>query len=185
MAKKSNFSFGSVPTIKARRTMFDLSHGVKTTMNVGTLYPIYIQEVVPGDTFKVKSAFVTRVSSAFIKPVMDNIYQDTYFFFVPNRLVFNNWEKFFGSAEPEEWETPSTEMVPMCKGLVSADTVADYLGLPVNTNFDTDSTSDGYISDIPFRAFAKIYNYWFRDENLVDSVYIPKDSTGGVLNTRL
>lgn len=174
MARKSNFSFGSVPTIRARRTQFDLSHGVKTSMNVGTLYPTYIQEVVPGDTFKVDSSFVTRVSSSFLKPVMDNVYQDTYFFFVPNRLVFNDWEKFFGSAEPDDWTEPETVRVPSVGGTVSPGTVGDYLGLPVNATFDNDNSAEGYLSDLPFRAFAKIYNDWFRDENLIDSVYIPK-----------
>lgn len=182
MAKKSNFSFGSVPTIRARRTQFDLSYGVKTTMNVGTLYPIYLQEVVPGDSFKVNTAFVSRVTSAFLKPVMDNLYMDTYFFYVPNRLIFDKWERFFGSAEPDEWDTPQTVKVPSCIGIVKPKTVADYLGLPVGVDFDTDLSSDGYLSDLPFRAFAKVYNDWFRDENLIDSVYIPKDDTEGSLN---
>lgn len=176
MAKQ--FSFGSVPTIKARRTQFDLSHGVKTSMNVGTLYPIYVQEVVPGDTFKVNTSLVTRVTSSFVKPVMDNIYQDVRFFFVPNRLIHKEWESFFGTDEPDAWNEPITSKVPQVGGLVSPGTVADYLGLPTGVILTSDETANGYVSDLPFRAFAKIYNDWYRDENLIDSTYFGFDIDG-------
>lgn len=182
MKNRSKFSFGSVPTIRARRTEFDLSHGVKTSMNVGTLYPTYIQEVIPGDTFKVKSSFVTRVSSSFLKPVMDNVYQDTYFFFVPSRTIFDEWEKFFGSAEPSDWTDPETISVPAAIGTVFSGSVGDYLGLPVGCSFNPEIGDNGYLSALPFRAFAKVYNEWFRDENLIDSVYIPKDAEVVTMN---
>ena len=109
---RNRFSFNSVPTIRRRRSMFDLSYSVKTSMSVGKLYPIYVQEIYPGDTFKVKSNIVTRVTSAFLKPVMDNLFQDTYFFFVPNRLVYDKWEEVFGKNSVGTWAVSDFAKVP-------------------------------------------------------------------------
>lgn len=116
MAKQ--FSFGSVPTIKARRTKFDLSYNVKTSMNVGTLYPVYLQEVVPGDTFKVDSSVVTRVTSSYLKPVMDNIYQDIYYFFVPARLVYDKWAEVFGENRHGAWANTEDVRIPRIKKII-------------------------------------------------------------------
>ena len=185
------FSFGSVPTIKARRTKFDLSYNVKTSMNVGTLYPVYLQEVVPGDTFKVDSSVVTRVTSSYLKPVMDNIYQDIYYFFVPARLVFDQWAEIFGENPRGAWANTEDVRVPRLKPYQNrfsnlTGTVGDYLGLPI---YDYD-LSEGWvqnydflndrlgISVLPFRAFALIWNDWFRDENNIDPCNIIKGNTG-------
>ena len=93
-----NYSFKTVPTLRKSRGRFDLSFGNKTTMNVGTLYPIYVQEVYPGDTFKVKPTFVCRSTTPFLKPVMDNLFLDTYFSFC--------------SSKRQSVPTPSFELYP-------------------------------------------------------------------------
>lgn len=94
--KKSNFVFGSVPMIRASRSKFDLSFTHKTSGNVGKLYPFFCQEVYPGDTFKTKSTILARLNSAYLRPVMDNLFFDQYFFFVPSRLVFDKFAQVFG-----------------------------------------------------------------------------------------
>lgn len=173
---KNKFSFSNAPSIKARRTKFDLSFGTKTSFNIGELVPVYLQEIYPGDTFKVDTSYVARLSNPFLRPVMDNLYLDTYYFFVPSRLLFDNWEKVFGASDNAWAETTPTE-VPM---VLSAEnpaskTVGDYLGLPVG---GPDSFT--HVSVLPFRAFAKIYDQWFRDENNIDPMLV---QTGSVSAT--
>lgn len=165
------FSFSRVPTIRKKRSKFDLSHTIKTSGNLGTLYPFYVQEVYPGDTFKVKSNIVARVTSSFLKPVMDNAFIDTYYFFVPNRLTFNQWQEVMGENNDSSWARRTNVSVPVtsAQGTVSSGSVADYMGLPVG------SVPKG-INILPFRAFALIYNEWFRDENNIDPVHISKGS---------
>lgn len=166
------FSFGSVPTIKARRTKFDLSHDVKTSMSVGKLYPTYIQEVYPGDTFKVDSTFVARVTSAYLRPVMDNIYKDDYFFFVPSRLCYDRWEEVFGENKNGYWANIEDVEVPRINyGTVGNGGVADYMGIRPALSFGNASLDTG-ASVIPFRAFALIWNEWFRDQNNQDPVNV-------------
>lgn len=163
-----NYSFKTVPTLRKSRGRFDLSFGNKTTMNVGTLYPIYVQEVYPGDTFKVKPTFVCRSTSPFLKPVMDNLFLDTYFFFVPNRIIDSRFEAVIGAvSEPNEWVNRTERQVPTLKMSdgVTPGGVADYIGLPLGCK-----QSD--IILYPFRAFAKIYDDWFRDENNVQPMLI-------------
>lgn len=164
-----NYSFRTVPTIRKNRSRFDLSFGNKTTMNVGTLYPIYVQEVYPGDTFKVKPTFVCRSTSPFVKPVMDNLFLDQYFFFVPHRIVDKDFETVIGAvSSPSEWTARTERTVPCLKmgsKGVTPGGVADYLGLPLGCK-QTD------ISIYPFRAFAKVFDDWFRDENNVPPMLV-------------
>lgn len=178
------FSFGSVPTIKARRTKFDMSYNLKTSMSVGTLYPIYLQEVVPGDTFKCNSSIVSRVTSSYLKPVMDNIYQDIYFFFVPSRICYDRWAEIFGENPRSAWANTEDVKVPRVSNYnVTSGTVADYLGLPI-ANVDIQVTPDMRfgLQAIPFRAFAKIWNDWFRDENNIDPVNVLTGESTSVEN---
>lgn len=169
---KSQFVFGATPQVRMRRSKFDLSHGVKTTMNVGTLYPISVTEVVPGDTFRFKTFQVARLSSAFLRPVMDNCYMDVYYFFVPNRIVFDGLEETFGENKKSSWANLNPPEIPTTSdfGGVVSGSVADYLGLPVGP------VPPG-INILPFRAFAMIYDEWFRNENVVDPMHIQK---GGI-----
>ena len=160
MAK--TFAFQNLPSVRKRRSMFDLSHGIKTSMNAGRLYPIFCQEVYPGDTFKDKTNVVARVSSAFLKPVMDNCFMDVYFFFVPNRLVMDKWSAVMGENKNSAWAPSSYSTVPTAgAGVVKPGTVGDYFGLPV----DSTKSIPGGVNILPFRAYALIWDEWFRDQN--------------------
>lgn len=112
MSRKSLFAFNAVPTIRAKRSKFDLRQDIKTTGNVGSLYPFYCQEVYPGDSFKLRCTTVSRVSSAFLKPVMDNLFIDQYFFFVPSRLCYERWAEVFGENKQSAWAQSSPVEVP-------------------------------------------------------------------------
>ncbi|QXN75060.1 major capsid protein [Microvirus mar18] len=152
-----------------RRSRFDLSHGLKTSMNVGTLYPLDVTEVLPGDTFKMHTTQVCRVTSAFLRVPMDNLYMDVYYFFVPNRLVYDDWENVMGNSSPNAWTDNELAEVPTLSNAVyiESGSVADYMGLPLG------SIPKG-INMLPFRGFALIYDEWFRNENTVPPMLIQK-----------
>ena len=92
--------FSRIPSVRYNRSKFDLSHGVKTTMSVGKLYPLKVLEVLPGDSFKSVMTAVCRTTSPFIKPIVDNLYMDVHHFFVPLRLLYEDSEKVFGNPNP-------------------------------------------------------------------------------------
>lgn len=177
MAKKSNFVFGSVPMIRASRSRFDLSQSIKTSGNVGKLYPFFCQEVYPGDTFKINSTILSRLSSSYLRPVMDNLFLDQYFFFVPSRLVFDKWAQVFGENKSGKWANTTPPTVPTFQNAGSSgnialhDNVCAYINLPVGQELG-DNIRD--ISILPYRAFALIYDEWFRDENNVQPMQIQK-----------
>lgn len=142
------------------RSKFDRSHQLLTTINEGDLVPIYCDEVLPGDTAQVRLNGLIRMSTP-VYPIMDNCYMDTYFFFVPCRLLWEHWENMFGEndtnywAENTEYSTPTTEI----KGSgIENGTIGDYFGIPTNVPLK--------VNALPARAYAMIYNEWFRDENL-------------------
>lgn len=162
-------SLQNVPIPRFPRARFNLSHSVTTSMDVGTLYPIDWQEVVPGDVFKCRAFDVSRVTSSFLKPVMDNLYLDVYHFFVPHRLVYDNFEKVFGNPNPSAYTDNELEEIPMAYGEVKAGSVGDYLGLPIGS-----ISQDDPVSVLPFRSFALIYDKYFRNENTTDEIYIQK-----------
>lgn len=162
------YSQGAVATVRMRRSRQILDHELKTSMNVGTLYPIDVQEVLPGDTFKMRETHVVRLSSAFLRVPMDNLYMDTYSFFVPNRIVYDDWENVMGNNDQSAWANTDPAEVPVTKGAIQVEpgSVADYMGLPVGRVIP-----DG-INVLPFRAFAKIYDEWFRNENTVAPMHV-------------
>nr|WNN13263.1 MAG: major capsid protein [Microviridae sp.]WNN13357.1 MAG: major capsid protein [Microviridae sp.] len=162
-------SLQNVPIPRFPRARFNLSHSVTTSMDVGTLYPIDWQEVVPGDVFKCRAFDVSRVTSSFLKPVMDNLFLDVYHFFVPHRLVFDNFEKVFGNPNPSAYTDNALEEIPMTYGEVKSGSVGDYLGLPLGT-----ISQNNPVSVLPFRSFALIYDKYFRNENTTDEIYIQK-----------
>lgn len=162
-------SLQSVPIPRFPRARFNLSHSVTTSMDVGTLYPIDWQEVVPGDIFKCRAFDVSRVTSSFLKPVMDNLYLDVYHFFVPHRLVYDNFEKVFGNPNPSAYTDNALEEIPMGYGSVNSGSVGDYLGLPIGA-----VPQGNPVSLLPFRSFALIYDKYFRNENTTDEIYIQK-----------
>lgn len=165
----SKYTFNAISTVHKRRSFFDLSHGVKTSMTVGKLYPLDVQEILPGDTFKTSEAHVVRLSSSYIRPVMDNVWLDVYYFFVPSRLIFDKFPAVFGENKESAWSIPTEVTVPTTttKQTVSSGSVADYLGLPLG------QLPDG-LSILPFRAFALIYDEWFRNENVIDPMLVQK-----------
>lgn len=162
-------SLQSVPIPRFPRARFNLSHSVTTSMDVGTLYPIDWQEVVPGDVFKCRAFDVSRVTSSFLKPVMDNLFLDVYHFFVPHRLVYDDFEKVFGNPNPSAYTDNDLEEIPMAYGEVKPGSVGDYLGLPIGS-----ISQSNPVSVLPFRSFALIYDKYFRNENTIDEIYIQK-----------
>ena len=164
----NNKQFNTVPTIHASRSRFDLSFDHKMSGSVGTLYPCYLQEIYPGDTFSCKANIVTRLTSTYLRPVMDNLFLDMYFFFVPSRLCYDKWQEVFGENRESAWAQQEEVLVPTAaSGTISSKSVGDYLGLPVGT-------VPAGVNILPFRAFALIYNDWFRDENLCEPMLVQK-----------
>lgn len=173
--------FALNPTnIDIRRSTFDRSHSLKTSFNVGDIVPFFIDEVLPGDTFNVDSSKVVRLQTL-LTPVMDNIYLDTYYFFVPNRLTWSHWKQFNGENTESAW-IPQTEYeIPQITAPAdigwSVGTIADYLGVPTGV-------PNLSVSALPFRAYALVMNEWFRDENLSDPLVVPvDDATVAGVNT--
>lgn len=145
------------------RSKFDRSHQLLTTINEGDLVPIYCDEVLPGDTARVRLNGLIRMSTP-IYPVMDNAYMDTYFFFVPCRLLWEHWENMFGENNTDYWAEKTEYSTPTCKiggtsGLKNG-SIGDYFGLPTGIKNEIE------VNALPARAYAMIYNEWFRDENL-------------------
>nr|WNN13288.1 MAG: major capsid protein [Gokushovirinae sp.] len=170
MSRNNESHFATLPKVDISRSTFDRSASLKTSFNVGQIVPFFIDEVLPGDTFDIKTSKVVRMPSL-ITPVMDNIYLDTYYFFVPNRLVWSHWKEFNGENTESAW-LPKTEYeIPQLtapNGGWNVGTLADYFGIPTGV-------SKLSVSALPFRAYALIMNEWFRDQNLSDPLSIPVD----------
>jgi len=160
--------FSQVPKAEIQRSQFNRSFGHKTTFDAGYLIPVYVDEALPGDTFQMSMAGFARLATP-IKPLMDNMYMDTFFFAVPYRLVWNNWQKFNGELEDpadlgDDYTVPIlTEFIP------TAGTLSDYMGIQ--------SGAGGGLTPVSLwhRAYNLIWNEWFRDQNIQDSVVVDKD----------
>ena len=180
MSRNAESHFAVNPTrIDMSRSRFDRSSSYKTTFNVGQIIPFYVDEVLPGDTFSIDTSKVVRMQTL-LTPVMDDIFLDTYYFFVPNRLTWNHWKQFMGENTESAW-IPSVEYeVPQLtapEGGWNIGTIADYMGIPIGV-------SGLSVNALPFRAYALIMNEWFRDENLSDPLNIPvTDATVQGVNT--
>ena len=172
--------FSDAPAMYMRRTKFDRSHVYKTTFNSGKLIPVFVDEVLPGDTTRMSVNYFARLATP-IKPIMDNIYLDWFFFFVPNRLVWEHWQNF--CFEQEDPDDSTDYVIPTVTATGNSDndyvgSLWDYFGLPVNTSGNLSG-----ISALPFRAVYLIWNEWFRDENLQKSIKIQKGDTNEVLDS--
>lgn len=161
MNRNSEQHYAQVPRAEIRRARFKRDFNLLTTINEGDLVPIYCDEVLPGDTAKINMNALMRMSTP-LYPVMDNCNCDFYFFFVPARLLWDHFENLMGQndssywAEKVEYTTPKTKAP---KGGWNVGTIADYFGIPTQVeNIEVNS--------MPLRAYCKIYNEWFRDENL-------------------
>ena len=164
--------FALNPTrIDLSRSTFDRSSSVKTSFNAGDIVPFFLEEVLPGDTFNVKTSKVVRMQTL-LTPMMDNVYLDTYYFFVPNRLVWKHWKEFNGENTESAWIPETTYEVPQITSPASTGwavgTIADYFGIPTGV-------ANLSVSALPFRAYALIMNEWFRDQNLSDPLVVPDD----------
>lgn len=158
--------FSQIPNSPIQRSVFDRSHDYKTTLDSGYLIPFFVDEVLPGDTFKLRVNAFVRMNTL-IAPFMDNVFMDTFFFFVPTRLVWDNWQRFCGEQKNPGDSTDF--LIPSLSGTntFTNGSIFDYMGLPTGVALDPAYTP---INALPFRAYNLIYNEWFRDENLIDSV---------------
>lgn len=184
MNRNSNSRFAQAPQVDIQRSTFDRSSGHKTTFNAGKLVPIYVDEVLPGDTFEMKTSAIIRGSTP-IFPVMDNANLDIYFFFVPNRLVWDHWKEFNGENTTSKWEQTVEYSIPQMAPPLSTGTVptegwekgtlADYMGIPTLVGPGAaQANAQWTVNHLPFRAYCLIWNEWFRDQNLQDPVLIDK-----------
>lgn len=163
--------FSQIPRANIQRSSFDRSHTYKTAFDSNYLVPFFCDEVLPGDTFNLKSNLFGRLSTPVV-PVLDNLYLDTFYFFVPSRLVWDNWQKFNGEQDNPGDSTDYLVPTVSCDG--TSGSIYDYFGIPY---LEGNGASDGTtieVNSLPFRAYNLIWNEWFRDENLQNSVDVPK-----------
>ena len=162
--------FAINPQVNISRSKFNRDCSVKTSFNVGQLIPFYFDEVLPGDTFQMRTSLVCRMQPLVTAP-MDNVYLDFYYFFVPNRLVWDHWRELNGENTESAWIPKTEYQVPQITaptGGWQIGTIADYFGIPTGV-------SGLSISALPFRAYSLIVNEWFRDQNLKDPLETPTD----------
>lgn len=170
MNRNNEAHFNQVPNLEITRSRFKRDQDVKLTFDAGKLIPFYIDEVLPGDTFSVDQSAIIRMSTP-IFPVMDNAYLDYYYFFVPNRIVWEHWKEFMGEVTDEPWVQTVEYTVPTIKIKGTSDTeklpkeasILDYMGIP--TKF-LGNGKTAEINALPIRAYVKIWNEWFRDQNV-------------------
>lgn len=178
--------FSLNPTVDIQRSKFERNSDVKFSFNVGDLVPFYVDEVLPGDTFSIDTSKVVRMQPL-VAPIMDNMYLDTYWFFVPNRLVWDHWKEFCGENTQTKWTQPVEYSIPKIEGVVTSDfsdpdvegkcwkvgDIADYMGIPVNSSANNSVNQVIHVTALPFRGYALIWNEFFRDQNLQDPIPIP------------
>ena len=184
MANRNAVSrFAQVPRAEIRRARFKRDFANITTLNEGELVPLYVDEVLPGDTISCKLNGLVRMATP-LYPVMDNCYLDTYAFFVPCRLLWDHWENLMGQNDKSYWAEATEYSVPQTKAPGNGwqvGTIADYMGVPTGVRRIT-------VNSLPFRAYARIWNEWFRDENLQQPVVQDTDdanNTGSNTGTAL
>jgi hypothetical protein len=156
--------FGQIPRADIPRSSFDLSHGLKTTFDADLLIPIGVWDTIPGDSWNVKSTVLARLATP-LKPLMDNIYIDVFYFWTPYRILWENWEKFCG--EQDNPGDSTDYLIPTTSGTVTTNSLYDYFGVPISVSLT--------FNNLAGRAYNLIYNEWFRDENLQNSVTVDKD----------
>ncbi|AXL14925.1 major capsid protein [Microviridae sp.] len=175
--------FNQINIKKPKANKFDLSHEKKLSMNMGDLVPIYLEEVVPGDKFKLSSEIFIRLAPM-LAPVMHRINVYTHYFFVPNRIIWDNWKEFITGGEDGTvtHDFPRLHVNDANKASYTQGKLPDYMGIPVVKTTDT-LVNGNYISALPFRAYQEIYNEYYRDQNVTPKVAYDKgnDSFGNTL----
>lgn len=168
--------FSRLPQANIQRSVFDRSSSHKFSFNAGEIIPFYVDEVLPGDTFDITTSKIVR-SQTLLTPVMDNMYLDTYWFFIPNRLVWSHWEEFCGENKSGPWTQKVEYTVPSlgCPNgsLFESGTLADYMGLPIQSYWKADSKLAPSV--LPFRAYSLVINEFFRDQNFSNPLLVPLD----------
>lgn len=172
MNRNQESHFSTVPRMHHQRSTFDRSCTNTLTTQVGDVTPIYCEEVLPGDSVRMETSKVIRLTTL-LSPVMGDMYADIYYFFVPNRIIWNHWKEFMGENTAGAWTPTTTYRVPAISapsGGFEPGTIADYLGYPVKTAWaNTDKNAP---SALPIRAYAQICEDFFRDENVNQHVVI-------------
>ncbi len=167
--ESSSHSFSNIPSANIPRSQFNRSSGLKTTFDAGLLIPVFVDEALPGDTFNLKMTTYCRLATP-LHPILDNMYIDSFFFAVPVRLVYDEWERLNGAQDSpgDSIDFLVPQMVSPSSIGYAALSLSDYFGLPVGVGTLTHSS-------LWHRAYALIWNEWFRDENLQDSITVDKD----------
>ena len=183
MNRNNERHFNNIPKMNVSRSRFKMKQDIKLTLNAGKLIPFYVAETLPGDTFSVDTAGICRMSTP-IYPVMDNCYLDIYYFHVPMRIVWEHTKEFFGENDQTPWTQKTEYKIPrlLIKGHEKADknqdipheeSIADYFGIPTKITNEQDLEEKGSVNALPFRAYTRIWNEWFRDQNVDNPALSP------------
>lgn len=183
MKRNNEAHFNQVPNLEITRSRFKRDQDIKLTFDAGQLIPFYVDEVLPGDTFSIDNVGLVRMSTP-IFPVMDNCYLDYYYFFCPDRILWEHWKEFMGEVTEEPWVQQTEYTVPQLKikgGTAEnkfplENSILDYMGIPTKIIGETGELD---INALPIRAYVKIWNEWFRDQN-VDNPAINTDKDADV-----
>lgn len=174
MNRNNERMFSQIPRMNTSRSKFKRKQDIKFTMDAGKLVPFYVDEVLPGDTFSVDTAGICRMSTP-IYPVMDNCYLDLYYFYVPMRIVWDHTKEFFGENSSAAWAQKTEYTIPKIKVKRENDewaatpdegSILDYMGIPTKIMGKGETTKAFEINALPTKAYAKIWNEWFRDQNV-------------------
>lgn len=170
MNRNKDAGFNQVPRLDITRSRFKRRQDVKLTMNAGQLIPFYCDEVLPGDTFSIDQAAIIRMTTP-IFPVMDNCHMDIYYFNVPCRILWEHWKRFMGENDEGPWAQTQQYTIPQVKVTGTKDkpapyegSIMDYMGIPTKVSKGADTEFS--VNALPFRAYAMIWQEWFRDQNV-------------------
>lgn len=177
MNRNNERHFNNAPQTHVSRTRFKRDQNILTTFDAGKLIPFYVDEVLPGDTFNVSTAAIIRMTTPKY-PVFDDAFIDFYYFFCPNRILWDNFKRFMGEADDAPWMPTKTYQVPEIKIASNAETsgkenlkgpkegsILDYMGVPTKIN-EKEEAGETHINALPIRAYVKIWNEFFRDQNV-------------------
>ena len=170
MKRNNEAHFNQVPNLEITRSRFKRDQDIKLTFDAGELIPFYVDEVLPGDTFSIDTVGLVRMSTP-VFPVMDNCYLDYYYFFCPNRILWEHWKEFMGEVTDEPWVQQTEYTVPQLKikggtaenKFPKENSILDYMGVPTKIIGETGELD---INALPIRGYVKIWNEWFRDQNV-------------------
>lgn len=170
MKRNNEAHFNQVPNLEITRSRFKRDQDIKLTFDAGQLIPFYVDEVLPGDTFSIDNVGLVRMSTP-IFPVMDNCYLDYYYFFCPCRILWEHWKEFMGEVTDEPWVQTTEYTVPQLKikggteqnKFPMENSILDYMGIPTKIIGETNELD---VNALPIRAYVKIWNEWFRDQNV-------------------